>query len=58
MRNYTYTAADFDHDKDAIDHLKLMKENGLISYLDAHELQQSYDSSKSCSIKKSNGCII
>ena len=53
MRNYTYTAADFDHDKDAIDHLKLMKENGLISYLDAHELQQSYDSSKPCSIKKS-----
>ena len=53
MRNYTYTAADFDHDKDAIDHLKLMKKNGLISYLDAHELQQSYDSSKPCSIKKS-----
>lgn len=53
MRNYTYTAADFDHDKDAVDHLKLMNKNGLISYLDAHELQQSYDSSKPCSIKKS-----
>lgn len=53
MRNYTYTAADFDHDKDAVDHLKLMNKNGLISYLDAHQIQQSYDSSKPCSIKKS-----
>lgn len=28
MRNYTYTAADFDHDKDAVDHLKLMNKIG------------------------------
>lgn len=53
MRNYTYIAADFDHDEDAVKHLHWMKRSGLIQFLDAHELQQSSDSSLACSIKKS-----
>ncbi len=53
MRNRTYIAADYDHDENAVKHLKWMKRQGLISYLDAHELQQSNDSSLACSIKKS-----
>lgn len=53
MRSYTYIAADFDHDDDAVKHLHWMKRKGLISFLDAHELQQSNDSSLACSIKKS-----
>ena len=53
MRNYTYIAADFDHDKNAVEFLEWMKKNRYISYLNAHELQQSSDSSLPCSIKKS-----
>ncbi len=53
MRIYTYIAADFDHDKNAVEFLEWMRKNRYISYLDAHELQQSYDSSLPCSIKKS-----
>ncbi len=53
MRSFTYIAADFDHDKDAVDHLCYLKNRGVISFLNAHELQQSYDSSLSCSIKNS-----
>lgn len=53
MRSYTYIAADFDHDENAVKHLRWMKDNGLINFLDAHELQQSYDSSLACSIKRS-----
>lgn len=53
MRNRTYIAADFDHDENAVKHLHWMKKQGLINFLDAHELQQSYDSSLPCSIKKS-----
>lgn len=53
MRNYTYIAADFDNDENAVNHLHWMKSRGLIRFLDAHELQQSYDSSLACSIKKS-----
>lgn len=53
MRNRTYIAADFDHDENAVKHLHWMKDHGLISFLDAHELQQSNDSSLACSIKKS-----
>lgn len=53
MRNYTYIAADFDHDENAVKHLQWMKNQGLINFLDAHELQQSNDSSLACSIKKS-----
>ena len=53
MRNCTYIAADFDHDENAVKHLHWMKSQGLINFLDAHELQQSNDSSLACSIKKS-----
>lgn len=53
MGAYTYIAADFDHDEDAVNHLHYLKERGLITFLDAHEIQQSYDSSLACSIKKS-----
>lgn len=53
MRNYTYIAADFDHDENAVKHLHWMNYQGLINFLDAHELQQSNDSSLACSIKKS-----
>ena len=53
MRNYTYIAADFDHDENAVKHLYWMKRQGLIHFLDAHELQQSNDSSLACSIKSS-----
>lgn len=53
MRDYTYLAADFDHDEDAIQHIYKMKKNGLIYFKDAHELQQSSDSSLPCSIKQS-----
>lgn len=53
MRNRTYIAADFDHDENAVKHLHWMKSQGLISFLDAHELQQSYDTSLACSIKQS-----
>ncbi len=53
MRIFTYIAADFDHDKNAVDTLHLMRDNGFIKFRDAHELQQSYDSSLACSIKKS-----
>ena len=53
MRDCTYIAADFDHDEDAVDILKTMKKKGYIIFKDAHELQQSRDSSLACSIKKS-----
>lgn len=53
MRNRTYIAADFDHDENAVKHLHWMKSQGIINFLDAHELQQSNDSSLACSIKKS-----
>ena len=53
VKNRTYIAADFDHDENAVKHLHWMKSQGLINFLDAHELQQSNDSSLACSIKKS-----
>ena len=53
MKDYTYIAADFDHDDNAVKHLYWMKKTGQISFLDAHELQQSNDDSLACSIKKS-----
>lgn len=53
MRNCIYIAADFDHDKDAVDTLNWMKQNSYLYFKDAHELQQSYDSSLPCSIKRS-----
>lgn len=53
MRDYTYLAADFDHDEDAINHIYYMKNKGQIYFKDAHEIQQSYDTSLACSIKHS-----
>lgn len=53
MRDRTYIAADFDHYGNAINHLKWMNRQGLINFLDAHELQQSNDSSLSYSTKSS-----
>lgn len=53
MRNYTYIAADFDHDKNAVDVLHWMKDKGFIHFMDAHEIQQSNDDSLPCSIKRS-----
>lgn len=41
----TYIAADFDHDKDAVEALDYMKNNGLTVYKNAHDLQQSSDTS-------------
>lgn len=54
-RTKTYIAADWDHDKDAIDQLYKWK-NGQkwsLDFHDAHELTQSRDSSLPCSIKTS-----
>ena len=45
MNDYTYIAADFDHDKDAVESLNYMKKKGLIVFKDAHDLQQSSDTS-------------
>lgn len=53
MRDCTYIAADFDHDKPAVDILYWMRENGYLNFKDAHDLQQSNDDSYACSIKKS-----
>ncbi len=54
-RTRTYIAADWDHDKNAVDQLYKWNDSkhwGL-SFPDAHELHQSRDSSLPCSIKKS-----
>ena len=54
-RTKTYIAADWDHDKDAVDQLYKWK-NGhkwSLDFHDAHELTQSRDSSLPCSIKTS-----
>ena len=53
MRTCTYIAADFDHDKAAVDHLHWLKDNKYLFFQDAHELQQSSDTSLPCSIKRS-----
>ena len=54
-RTKTYIAADFDNDKDAVDILHKWNDSNYWSlhFKDAHELQQSYDSSLYCSIKRS-----
>lgn len=54
-RTKTYIAADFDHDKNAVDILFKWKEDGRLSFdfNDAHELTQAKDSSLACSIKRS-----
>lgn len=50
----TYIAGDWDGDKNLIDTLYQWKRNNYydFTFSDAHELSQSYDSSKPCSIKK------
>lgn len=53
MEFYTYIAASFDHDKNAVDHVYELNREGKIHFYDAHALQQSYDTSLNCSIKSS-----
>ena len=55
MRTKTYIAADFDHDKDAVDQLYDWKNNKSLSFdfQDAHDLTQARDTSLFCSIKDS-----
>ena len=52
MRTKTYIAADFDHDKDAVDQLYDWKNNKSLSFdfQDAHDLTQARDTSLFCSI--------
>ena len=54
-RTRTYIAADFDHDKNAVDQLYKWNNNEYwsLSFLDAHSLQTSSDNSLYCSIKAS-----
>lgn len=54
-RTKTYIAADWDHDKDAVEQLHKWKEGckWSLDFQDAHELTQSRDSSLPCSIKSS-----
>ena len=54
-RTRTYIAADFDHDKDAVDQLHKWNDSNYwsLSFTDAHDLQTSNDSSLYCSIKSS-----
>ena len=54
-RTRTYIAADFDHDKDAVDQLHKWNDSNYwsLSFTDAHDLQSSSDSSLYCSIKSS-----
>lgn len=54
-RTRTYIAADYDHDKDAVDQLHKWKDSNYwsLSFTDAHDLQTSSDDSLYCSIKAS-----
>ncbi len=54
-RTRTYIAADFDEDIDAVEQLHKWKEGKKwsLSFTDAHDLQNSRDDSKPCSIKAS-----
>ena len=54
-RTRTYIAADFDHDKDAVDKINEWNNNKYLSlsFTSAHDLQSSSDSSLYCSIKAS-----
>lgn len=54
-RTRTYIAADWDHDKTAVDQLYSWKANGRLSldFHDAHELTQARDTSLTCSIRSS-----
>lgn len=54
-RTRTYIAADFDHDKDAVEQLHKWNDSNYwsLSFTDAHSLQTSSDDSLYCSIKAS-----
>ena len=54
-RTRTYIAADWDGDRDAVDQLHKWNNSNFweLSFSDAHDLQQSRDSSLPCSIKSS-----
>lgn len=54
-RTRTYIAADFDHDKDAVDQLYKWNDSNYwsLSFSNAHDLQTSSDNSLFCSIKSS-----
>lgn len=54
-RTRTYIAADFDHDKDAVDQLYKWNNSSYwsLSFTNAHDLQTSSDDSLYCSIKSS-----
>lgn len=54
-RTRTYIAADLDGDRDAVDQLHKWNDSDYwgLSFTDAHNLQQSRDSSLPCSIKSS-----
>lgn len=54
-RTRTYIAGDWDHDKNAVDQLHFWNNSPHydLSFLDAHELTSSRDSSLNCSIKAS-----
>ena len=57
MRTRTYLAGDWTGDKGAIDQLHKWNDSKYwgLHFTDAHDLHQSYDGSKNCSIKKSLG---
>ena len=54
-RTKTYIAADWDHDKDAVDQIYMWKKGNRwsLDFHDAHELTQARDSSLPCTIKAS-----
>lgn len=54
-RTRTYIAADWDGDRDAVNQLHKWNDSNYwgLSFSDAHNLQQSRDSSLPCSIKSS-----
>lgn len=54
-RTKTYIAADWDHDKDAVDKLYTWNDSNYwsLSFHDAHEITSSKDTSLYCSIKSS-----
>lgn len=54
-RTRTYIAADWDGDRDAVEQLHKWNDSNYwgLSFPDAHDLQQSRDSSLPCSIKSS-----
>lgn len=54
-RTYTYIAADWDTDKDAVDQLHKWNDGQkwILSFKDAHDITQSRDTSLYCTIKSS-----